>query len=126
MGYIVEAKCDNCGDEKTFCLGNGMSDFRCDNVAKNFTDKDIIDIIYSNEGNWTFNWKLAQCRQCRKLFRVPTILSFDEEKGSKEFAEIKCECGCREASVIDVEVEKKLKCATCEGTYTLTGKGLWD
>lgn len=125
MGYIVDVKCEKCGELKSFHLGNGIKDFNCDVVAEHFSDKSIIDTIYDNKGNWNFNWKLAWCKQCKNVFRVPTLLNFKDDV-SKELVEAKCKCGCNDIAIIDEESDKLSKCNKCGQAYVIEKKGLWD
>lgn len=126
MGYIVEVKCNNCGLTKTFHLGNGKKDFNHDVVAKNFLNRDILNNIYSNKCDWTFNWKLAVCNECGEIYRVPALLTFDEENGQKEFIEANCKCGCKDVSIIDVDENKMPICRECGEICIIQKNGLWD
>lgn len=121
MGYTLKLKCCDCNYEKILDLGNGRKDFDINTVAKKFKDQEILDIILNSEKNWLFSWKLAQCRGCKGVFRIPTVVSLDEQ----ELVEAICECGSKDILIINEGDEQTISCK-CKGTYIVENIGLWD
>lgn len=124
MGYTIKLKCSCCNIEKNFDLGNGKKDFDINMVAKRFEDKKNVDIILNRGKKWLFNWKLAQCKSCKEVFRVPTAIELDEQ--GKELLEAICKCGCKEVDIFSDEDLQQINCSECEGKYVVENIGLWD
>lgn len=123
MGYIVKLQCNYCDYEKIVHLGNGRRDFDSNVVATYFNNKEILDLIFEHNRSWIFEWKLARCKQCSDIHRVPTVMCLDEQGQKTEWIEAECACGSDECSLIDVE---EVCCNKCSQKYYIEKIGLWD